>query len=344
MSAAATRDRWVDYAKGIGILLMVYAHVARGLVSASIGLDDPTWRMIDSVIYTFHMPLFFFLSGLFFYGSLQKRGVQALVLTKVDTILYPYIVWSLLQGTAEVLLSRYTNGSVGFAQVLNLLEPRAQFWFLYALFQLMLLGALIYRWLNPRQFLYVVLAFALVFLMQDQLPDFMHADYVYYSFVFFALGVWFNTWKEHLLRHARLLLPPMLALFVAGQWLFHVRLGMNYHDIGPGLLALTMVSILCVVLLSAVLEKLEVGWLLQIGASSLAIYLMHILIGSGIRVLLQKVLHVQAVELHLLLGVLFAVVIPVGLLALFRRYRLMFLIEAPQTVSGYSWYRKTMRI
>ena len=132
MNVSSARDRWVDYAKGIGILLVVYAHVARGLVSASIGLDDPVWRTIDSVIYTFHMPLFFFLSGLFFYGSLQKRGAQALVLTKVDTILYPYIVWSLLQGTAEVLLSRYTNGNVGLARVLNLLEPRAQFWFLYA--------------------------------------------------------------------------------------------------------------------------------------------------------------------------------------------------------------------
>ena len=44
-----TRIGWVDTAKGIGLLLVIIGHLPIPLV--------PVW------IYTFHMPLFFFLSG-----------------------------------------------------------------------------------------------------------------------------------------------------------------------------------------------------------------------------------------------------------------------------------------
>ena len=47
---AKQRDAVVDIAKGIGILLVVYGH-----------LHNP----INTFIYAFHMPLFFFLSGFF---------------------------------------------------------------------------------------------------------------------------------------------------------------------------------------------------------------------------------------------------------------------------------------
>ena len=55
------RYDWVDYAKGIGILLVVYAHTARGVFSAGIASDEDWYTLVDSVIYTFHMrtPAFF---------------------------------------------------------------------------------------------------------------------------------------------------------------------------------------------------------------------------------------------------------------------------------------------
>ncbi len=60
------RTDWVDYAKGIGILLVVYGHVARGLFNANIDMPTAFYHMADSVVYSFHMPLFFFLSELQF--------------------------------------------------------------------------------------------------------------------------------------------------------------------------------------------------------------------------------------------------------------------------------------
>ncbi|MDA9004038.1 acyltransferase family protein [bacterium] len=68
------RSEWVDYCKAIGIILVVYGHVARGLFNAGIGSSIPWYSLVDSIVYSFHMPLFFFLSGLFFYSSFSKKG------------------------------------------------------------------------------------------------------------------------------------------------------------------------------------------------------------------------------------------------------------------------------
>ena len=129
------RNAVFDYAKGIGIVLVVYGHVARGVFNAGLPIDAGFFARVDTLIYSFHMPLFFFLSGLFFLHSLHKRGYFALMRGKVDAILFPYVLWSLLQGGIEYGLSSYTNGQVGLDEIFALFWlPRAQFWYLYTLF------------------------------------------------------------------------------------------------------------------------------------------------------------------------------------------------------------------
>ncbi|MEC5044856.1 acyltransferase family protein, partial [Klebsiella pneumoniae] len=140
----ANRNEWVDYAKGFGIVLVVYGHISRGLYNSGIISDTKWFHFIDSLIYSFHMPLFFFLSGLFLMKSFQGRGLSYFIFNKVDTILYPYLIWSIIQGLTEFLLSKYTNGNVRLSDVYGLLwHPRAQFWFLYSLFLNFILISLI---------------------------------------------------------------------------------------------------------------------------------------------------------------------------------------------------------
>ncbi len=49
----ANRNEWVDYAKGFGIVLVVYGHISRGLYNSGIISDTKWFHFIDSLIYSF---------------------------------------------------------------------------------------------------------------------------------------------------------------------------------------------------------------------------------------------------------------------------------------------------
>ena len=188
------------------------------------------------------MPLFFFLSGLFF-DSLQKRGRGGLIINKVDTIVYPFIVWSLLQGLFEVVLSNYTNGQVTLTEVFSLLwMPRAQFWFLYALFLVFLVCTFLYAKADRRYFLPFVVLFGVLFVFQQELTI--------NNMTRFILGIRCSSrWASGSTKLR--LFPGTLhainrvfgALFIIGQYLFHITFGMNYTDGGLPVLALATISI-----------------------------------------------------------------------------------------------------
>lgn len=84
MNRSLQRFEWVDNAKGIGIVLIVYLHVINGLDAAFYGrvTENQFWGYSQSLIRTFHMPLFFFLSGLFVNTSISKYGNKSFDLVK----------------------------------------------------------------------------------------------------------------------------------------------------------------------------------------------------------------------------------------------------------------------
>lgn len=323
------RNEWIDYTKAFGIMLVVYAHVARGLSNAGIAIPQTFFEITDSVIYSFVMPLFFFLSGLFFYHSFSKRGAQGLVLSKVDTIVYPYILWSIIQGVIEATLANYTNSDVTFAEVFSLLwSPRAQFWFLYALFIFFLLASAIYSVVSKSAAVLVFLISIVAYLTPSIRPEGFIFDVIPQHFVFFMFGIVFSLYLDAK-QLARFWVIGLLALmFVAAQYYLHYTLDQRYTDYGPvGLLA-ALVSILFMVSLSKRLSKKPNQLLLFIGTSSMAIYLMHILAGSGARVVLKALIGTDAYIAHLLVGFAVGLLAPLLAVWMIERYRIPYIFSA----------------
>jgi fucose 4-O-acetylase-like acetyltransferase len=337
---AQGRDAWVDYAKAIGILLVVYGHVARGVYNAGIAMDTALYERVDSIIYSFHMPLFFFLSGLFFFHSLNRRGPTALAANKVDTILYPYILWSLIQGMTEVWLSRYTTGKATLSEVLSLWDPRVQFWFLYALFLVVMSAIVVYRRDSRPLIIAVLVVSAIAYVYQNRIPSAFHSDYVVKNFVFFALGVWFNDLQEQVRRNPMPWAVASIIAFIAVQYVFHVELGLVYTDKGIASLLVATVSILAVANISILLARTPASWVLAMGSASMAIYVMHILAGSGARIILARLFGIQDAAVHLIAGCLAAVLLPMLVLWLSGRLRVRWLFVAPPRLSAEGWYRR----
>ncbi len=81
----------IDITKGIGIILIVFGH--NWIVLHEKG---ELFRMI----FSFHVPLFFFLSGIFLKASTQFRGF---LLSRADSLLKPYFVVLAVLGALSLL-------------------------------------------------------------------------------------------------------------------------------------------------------------------------------------------------------------------------------------------------
>ena len=85
---------YIDYAKAAGILLVVYGHVI-------IFAKHPSYADVaaKNMIYAFHMPLFFVISGLLLRNRQEKKQETELVreLSVITRrLLLPYLIWSLI--------------------------------------------------------------------------------------------------------------------------------------------------------------------------------------------------------------------------------------------------------
>jgi len=90
------RLRHIDIARGIGILLIVFGH--NWIVSHERG-------KLFNIIFSFHVPLFFFISGLFF---IPKIKITNLIVAKFDSLLKPYFVSSVVWGIYYIINKRYS--------------------------------------------------------------------------------------------------------------------------------------------------------------------------------------------------------------------------------------------
>ncbi len=322
---------WVDRAKGVGIILVVFGHVADGVYRAKIPFAPAVFKLIYAALYSFHMPLFFLLAGLFLYRSWSSRGSLRLIQSKVDTVLYPYLLWSLLQGGIEIAASEYTNQRTSMESVLSLLwMPRQQFWFLYVLFVEFVLGALVCASIPRRWHFSVMVLGALAFVYRAHGP---HVGPVYYlaaESVFFFAGL---VLRDRLLE-ARRPSAAALVLTAAGFAAAQAALAV-YRDTlaepARGLLELAVAaaSITFVIEFSRLPLERAGRWLALLGKQSLAIYLMHTIFASGTRIVLLKFLGVERLGVHLIAGTVFGIVIPLICAELVRHFRIEGVFSMP---------------
>ena len=339
------RRYWVDYAKAMGILLVVYGHVARGLTSAGIEIPKAFFHLADSIIYSFHMPLFFFLSGLFFYGSISKRGGKALVFSKIDTIVYPYIIWSIFQGLIEATLSSYTNGDVSYSQIFSLLwSPRAQFWFLYALFIVFVVASLIFSVVSKKAAMAVFLLSAVLYVYHFIMVDYLVFKFISGNFVFFAFGIIFSIHLKAELLSNRGVLCLLTGVFVIAQFVYHCLFALTHSNQNLASLLLAITSILWVVSLSSWASLKPNRFIVFVGSSSMGIYLMHILAGSGVRVILKTVMGVDSFIVHLLVGFIVGIGASLVALWLMDKSKIKYVFSAPVCDVFVHCYNKVRRL
>ncbi|MBV1950885.1 MAG: acyltransferase [Cycloclasticus sp.] len=324
-NSSSTQYEWVNYAKGIGIILVVYGHVARGVFNAGMTEDEMFFRLVDAVIYSFHMPLFFFLSGLFFVGSLCKRGGKNLVSSKLATIAYPYILWSLIQGGLSYSLQGITNFKTTVTDVLSLLWlPHDQFWFLYALFVVFVFYTLAYSLFQNVLVLFVLSLFLYIF-KGDLRVSWSVANAAINFGVYFCAGMLFSRYKANDLKVSYFWVLATVVVFALSQYCFH-----NQFYTGDIVkLMMAFIGIGMVVVISKLIGE-RFNTLRLLGRCSLEIYLLHVIFGSGFRIIMQYFFNIENSAFHLIFGTLVGAFISLVFTEVIKRMNLNFLFHMPK--------------
>lgn len=321
--AAGTAERaaWVDAAKGVGIVAVVIGHAIDGLLSARLIDAGSAWHGLWYWLYTFHMPLFFLLAGLFIEHRVA-RGRAGFLAANLPRLVWPYLLWSTVQLAVIGLLAGVVNKPEPFtaARVAALLwAPVSQFWFLHCLFVLHLAAALVL----PRLGRAALLAIALALLPLPALWDLPYAIAQPCRFaVFYALGVLLAALPPPQPQRDSQPAPMLVAALVASLLLTAQAQAAqvptwSVQSLPAALAGVAMVGLLC-----------RQPWLhraraLQaIGRYSMAIFLLHVFFVAGMRIGLRRVAGIEDPQIILALATLAGVAGPMGVAAAARRLRL----------------------
>lgn len=129
---AGARVDWVDYAKGICIIMVVMMHSVLGVEKAA----DQTGFMHYVVMFAkpFRMPDFFLISGLFL-SVVINRDWRTYLDRKVMHFAYFYVLWVTIQFGFKVPLIAAEAGwaEAGLQYLASFIQPFGTLWFIYLL-------------------------------------------------------------------------------------------------------------------------------------------------------------------------------------------------------------------
>jgi peptidoglycan/LPS O-acetylase OafA/YrhL len=105
---------------------------------------------------------------------------------------------------------------------------------------------------------------------------------------------------------------------------------LTYTDTGVATFIIAITGIIFISLLSMRFALMKIKPLETIGTLSMVIYLVHILAGSGSRIILSKVFHIQNWYIQIIFGTIIGIGAPIIFYALTKKLNINFLFSLPK--------------
>ena len=326
VATRSTRIDWVDYAKGICIVLVVMMHSTLG-VEKAIGHTGYLSAFIEWAR-PFRMPDFFLISGLFLSRRINAPW-RAYFDSKVLHFAYFYILWMTIQFgfKGPGLLAEFGAAHVAQEYALGFIEPFGTLWFIYLL-------AVFFVVTKATKSVPPLLVFAAAAALEI-LPiktDWLLIDEFAARYVYFFAGYWL---APHILRSADTMFSrhvvavlAMLYIWASGHtYAMLTGLGdMPIASLGLGLAGAAAVITTAVLFTRSGI----VPWLRYLGANSIVIYLSFFLFMATTRSLGIKLIPDINVDLLAILTTLAGLIGPLLLFWTVRNTPLSMLFKRPE--------------
>lgn len=318
------RIEWVDYAKGISIILVVMMH---STLSTEEALGHAGWlHGVVEFARPFRIPAFFMIAGLFVSHTID-RDWRTFLDRKVLHFVYFYVLWLVIQFAFRTPFYVADQGVLGALRVFltAFIDPYGTLWFIYLL-PVFFLATRLTRQIPPVIVLLVAAALEIAPIeTQWALIDEFAARFVYF-YVGYLLSVYILRGADWSRSHTVSVIIALAAWFVANLWLVHAGLSTEY---GVSL-ALGLMGAAAVVAISVLLARSHLfEGLRYCGQSSIVIYLAFFLPMVITRIALVKTHVIADPGTAAALVTTMAVITPLILHRLVRGTRLSFLFERP---------------
>ncbi len=319
------RLKWLDTARGIGILLVVLGHS----VTTSIRMDSNVALNLYNAIYLFHMPLLFFISGYAFsisYDRYLEVDAGDYLLKKVKKLLVPYISYSFLIYILVSVAHAFPSFSkkmiaAGFEplsiknRAIDLLTGQNQYcqhlWYIYSLFLLSVLSFILVKVFKTKyKYAMLIIAIALYPLwIKLSTTDLDILWKTFYRGIWFALGLNIRFASDNKNRN---LLLNLIAVIFAIPIMNYAQKNVHLVLVKQVILiiAIFFIVLLCISISRLIIfEKMScLNWL---GKNSFGIYLFHQpIFGSGLGVILYKFLGLPII-ISVILSFTLCIVVPI---------------------------------
>ena len=312
-------------------VFVVVGHVNRGLIAAGLANAESgrVLTRVDLYIYAFHMPVFFFVGGMFCQRLRSRPAAQGFA-SIVSSVVYPYFIWATIQTLLMLAIGKYTNGKATMDDLWKIsTSPPMQFWFLYV-YGILALSYLALSKIGSSR-VGIAIAFVMLWLLgaYDALPWARVLNWIQFYGLFFVVGdlsgdlviKFFNR------RPSRLpvALFAILAFLLLGAIFFLPRLpswGMSATCAFLGIAG--TLSIGYVLASDGLISVLR-----SCGIYSLEIYVLHTIVSAAVRIGLVHVCGVRSLPIHLTVGILAGIVVPLVIAANARQYSYEWLFRLP---------------
>ena len=319
------RNISLDRLKGYACFLVVFGHVIRGAKTA--GISYPSFFAdLESFIWSFHVALFLFLSGCAYKISSDNkkaRSPKKFILYKAINLGIPYLFFSGLY----IVINSLT-GSVNTHSSLNEIlflwkTPVAQYWYLYALFFLLCIWALLSESLSNAEI--TVLTVVFTYTAPFFGVDFGSFGIVFYSALAFGLGTVFGIKP----------LKKTKPFFAAAVIVIHIALGfllvcfsLNEKSFIKEFLMLLGIYASILFVYAAEKMRFMACFFDFMSKYSFQIYLLHTIFTSAARILLLKA-GITALVIHIVIGCLFGIIFSYAAAAIAKRSKVLNLVFFP---------------
>lgn len=272
-------------ARGIGILLVLIGH--------AVSPDS----YLGMTIYSFHMPLFFLLSGIFA-GTYEKYKFSDFFKKQTKHVMFPYLIMLGFGIIVNLCVPQWRTKLTGenFLETFLHCNPyywktTAALWFLVALFWTQLIFYFYHKYILSKNDK-LVITFLVAFGFYAAIYAFVLEQKLGFTYLFqfkstlmalqyYTIGYLmrneiksFSMDKSHKLNWIIMLICILLTFGYAARWNGNVNLGGNWYNDSFKYIIYSMTGCVGTIAIGKILEKSKV--LVFLGKESMTLYLTHL--------------------------------------------------------------------